>query len=152
MLLVDLVEKGALPATQLGHVDLHGGPRRWLQHRRSESVVFVVTGRNVPPGRMRRCLDSLLAQEGDDWGAIVIDDGSEGLTRDYLSMFLARHRDRITLLQPRERRGQLANTVLAVRHVCVDPEAVIITLDLDDALLGRGVARRVLAAHRNGAD
>lgn len=55
-------------------------------------------------------------------------------------------------MQPRERRGQLANTVLAVRHVCADPEAVIVTLDLDDALLGRDVARRILAAHRNGAD
>ncbi len=152
LLLIDLVEKGSLPATQLGQVDLLGGPVRWLQHRRSEAVVFVLTGRNVPPGRMRRCLDSLLAQEGNDWGAIVIDDASDELSRDYLAMVLKPHRDRITLMQPRERRGQLANTVLAVRHVCVDPEAVIVTLDLDDALLGRGVARRVRAAHRNGAD
>lgn len=152
MLLVDLVEKGSLPATQLGHVDLQGGPVRWLQQRRSEALVFVVTGRNVAPGRMRRCLDSLLTQDGNDWGAIVIGDGSDGLSRDYLAMVLGQHRDRVTLLQPRERRGQLANTVLAVRHVCANPEAVIVTLDLDDALLGRGVARRILATHRNGAD
>lgn len=152
MLLVDLVEEGSLPATQIGHVDLHGGPRRWLRHRRCEVVVFVVTGRNVSPGRMRRCLDAVLAQEGNDWGAIVIDDGSAELSRDFLAMVLAPHRDRVTLLQPRERRGQLANTVLAVRQVCVDPETVIVTIDLDDTLLGRGVARRILSAHRNGAD
>lgn len=152
MLLSDLVEKGARPEQQVGSVDLVGGPLGWVPRVRREPLVLVITGRNVPPGRMRRCLDSLLAQEGDDWGAIVIDDGSDGLSRDCLTMVLAPHRDRITLLQPRERRGQLANTVLAVRHVCADSEAVIVTLDLDDALLGRDVARCILAAHRNGAD
>lgn len=152
MLLSDLVEKGARPTQQIGSVDLVGGPLGWVPRVRREPLVFVITGRNVLPGRMRRCLESLLAQEGNDWGAIVIDDGSDGLSRDYLAMVLAWHRDRITLLQPRERRGQLANTVLAVRHVCADPDAVIVTLDLDDALLGRDVARRILAAHRNCAD
>jgi broad specificity phosphatase PhoE len=152
MLLLDFVEKGALPPQQLGAVDLVGGPLRWVRKSRSEPLVFVLTGRNLAPGRMRRCLDSLLGQHGLNWGAVIVDDGSDGMTREYLRLLAEGWSDRITLLQPRERRGQLANTVLAVRHVCVDPETVIVTLDLDDALLGSDVAERVLAAHQRGAD
>jgi broad specificity phosphatase PhoE/glycosyltransferase involved in cell wall biosynthesis len=152
MFLLDLVEKGMRPERQVGQVDLVGGPLTWVPKVRSEPLVFVITGRNLSPGRMRRCLDSLLAQRGTDWGAVIVDDGSDGLSRDYLRSLAEGWNDRITLLQPRERRGQLANTVLAVRHVCVDPETVIVTLDLDDALIGSEVAERVLAAHRSGAD
>jgi broad specificity phosphatase PhoE len=152
MLLSDLVEKGALPEQQLGSVDLVGGPLGWVSRVRREPLVFVITGRNVPPGRMRRCLDSLVAQRGTDWGAVIVDDGSEELCRRYLQVWSDSWRDRVTLLQPRERRGQLANTVLAVRHICTDPETVIVTLDLDDALIGVDVAERVLVAHQGGAD
>lgn len=152
LLLLDLVEKGAIPEQQVGSVDLVGGTLRWVPKVRKEPLVFVITGRNVPPGRMRRCLDSLLAQRGSDWGAVIVDDGSGELSRSYLRFLAEGWGDQLTLIQPRERRGQLANTVLAVRHVCVDPDSVIVTLDLDDALIGRDVAERVLVAHRSGAD
>ncbi|MBM3992180.1 MAG: glycosyltransferase, partial [Planctomycetes bacterium] len=152
MLLMDLVEKGALPSEQIGKVDLVGGPLRWLSQVRSEPLVFVVTGRNLAPGRMRRCIDSLLEQRGTDWGAVIVDDGSEDLSRDYLRLLAGGWGPHMTLLQPRERRGQLANMVLAIRHICIDPEAVIVTLDLDDSLIGPDVAQSVLAIHRSGAD
>jgi broad specificity phosphatase PhoE len=152
MLLSDLVEKGALPEQQVGSVDLVGGPLGWVPRVRREPLVFIITGRNVPPGRMRRCLDSLVAQRGTDWGAVIVDDGSDELSCRYLQFWAEAWRDRVTLIQPRERRGQLANTALAVRHICTDPETVIVTLDLDDALIGVDVADRVLAAHRGGAD
>ena len=152
MLLLDCVEKGVMPEQQVGLVDLAGGPLRWVSQVRREPLVFVITGRNVPPGRMRRCLDALLAQKGADWGAVIVDDGSAELSRAYLRFLAEGWGDRVTLFQPRERRGQLANTVLAVRHVCLDPDTVIVTLDLDDALIGTRVAESVLAAHQNGAD
>jgi broad specificity phosphatase PhoE len=152
MLLSDLVEKGARSVHQVGSVDLVGGSLGWVPRARREPLVFVITGRNVPPGRMRRCLDSLVAQRGTDWGAVIVDDGSDELGRCYLQLWTEAWRDQVTLLQPRERRGQLANTALAVRHVCTDPETVIVTLDLDDALIGADVAEQVLAAHRGGAD
>jgi broad specificity phosphatase PhoE/glycosyltransferase involved in cell wall biosynthesis len=152
MLLLDLVEKGALPPEQVGAVDLVGGTLRWVPKERAEPLVFVITGRNLAPGRMRRCLDSLLAQHGTDWGAVIVDDGSHDLSRDYLRFLSEGWSDRLTLLQPRERRGQLANTVLAVRHVCTDPSSAIVTLDLDDALIGFDVVAQILEAHCSGAD
>lgn len=152
MLLLDLVEKGRLPHEQVGAVDLVGGPLLWLPRNRSEPVVFVVTGRDVPPGRAVRCLESLATQSRQEWGAVVIDDGSSEWSREHLRLALAPWADRVTLLQPMERRGQLANTAWAVRHVCTNPESVIITLDLDDALLGEDVVETVLSEHLRGAD
>jgi len=152
MILVDLVEKGWLPDEQHGAVDMVKGPLAWLPRNRSEQVVLVVTGRNVSPGRMARCIESLARQSRQDWGALFIDDASSEWTREYLLMALLPWADRVTLLQPRERRGQLANTVWAVRHVCTNPESVIVTLDLDDALLGPDVVDRVLSEHARGRD
>lgn len=152
MLLLDGAEKSRMPAHQFGQVDFVGEPEDWVPACRSEPFVFVITGRNVPIGRAMRCIHSVLAQRRTDWGAVVIDDASEPCLREHLARSLAPWADRFTLIQPRERRGQLANTITAIRKVCADPDSVILTLDLDDALLGPGVLDRIAAAYKHGAD
>lgn len=152
MATLDLVEPGDVPACQLGKVDVAGGFTDWLLPRRRDRFIFMVTGRNVPPGRMRRGLDSLLAQRRDDWGAVVVDDASDPLTAEYLRLFLARYPGRFTLMQPRLRRGQLANMTASIRHVCADGESVIVTFDIDDALIGPGVLDRLAREYDAGAD
>jgi broad specificity phosphatase PhoE len=152
MLLLDLVEKGHTPEKQFGKVDMVGGPLDWVPRNRPEPFIFLITGRNVPPGRVRRCLESIAAQRRKDWGAILIDDGSAAWTRDYLPIAVEPWRDRVTLLKPRERRGQLANMTLAIRHICTSQDSVIVTLDMDDALVGPGVLDRVAAEYNQGAD
>lgn len=152
MLLLDLIENHPVPAAQIGKVDLVGGHLLWVPRNRAEPVIFVITGRNVPPGRLRRCLESMAAQRREDWGAVIIDDASCTLVREALRLAIEPWRDRITLIQPRERRGQLANMTLAIRHVCTNPQSVIVTLDLDDALLGEGALDRVLDEYARGAE
>lgn len=41
----------------------------------------------------------------------------------------------------------LFNDVVAIRHVCTDPDTVIVTLDADDMLLRHNALRKVLHAH-----
>ena len=50
------------------------------------------------------------------------------------------------------RRGGLANLVSAVRHVMTRPDSVAVLLDLDDALIGRGVLETLRGAYDSGAD
>ena len=151
MLMLDLVERFPAPDAQVGKVDLAGGPLAWTPRNRAESFVFVITGRDVTPGRMARCLESVATQLRSDWGAVIIDDASASLSRDALRMAVAPWKDRVTLIQPRERRGQLANMTLAIRHVCSNPDSVVVTLDLDDALIGPKVLDRVADRHAEGA-
>lgn len=113
---------------------------------RPEPFIFIVTGRIVA------CLASMAAQRRGDWGAIIVDDGSAPWTREHLALAVGPWRDRITLLQPRERRGQMTNMTLAIRHICTNPDSVIVTLDLDDVLIGTGVLDRVAVEYERGAD
>jgi broad specificity phosphatase PhoE len=145
------IENGALFEAQLGKVDLVGSALQWLPAPRREKLVFVVTGRNVPYGKMLRCCQSMLRQRGGIWGAIVIDDGSDELSREACRRVFGQAPN-ITLLQPRRRRGQLANTITAIRDLCADPEAVIVTLDMDDSLIGSDVLQELAQAHDHGAD
>jgi len=145
------IENGALFEAQLGKVDLVGSALQWLPAPRREKVVLVVTGRNVPYGKMLRCYQSMLRQHGAIWGAVVIDDGSAELSREACRRVFGQEPN-ITLLQPRRRRGQLANTITAIRDLCSDPEAVIVTLDMDDSLIGAGVLQELAREYDHGAD
>ncbi|MCK6479109.1 MAG: glycosyltransferase [Planctomycetes bacterium] len=149
---LDGIERGQLASSQRDHAELVADPAEWLLPKREEPYVFVVCGRDVPPGRAQRCLDSLLRQEGGDWGVVLMDDGSSARCSRYLCEAARGFGARATRVRVRRRRGLLANLVWAIRHVCVDPETVIITVDLDDCLLGPGVLARVREAYARGAE
>lgn len=152
MLVLDGISRGFVPAWQFGEVDWRGSVDDFLPRARSEAFVFVVTGRNVHPGRMQRCLTSIHAQHRRDWGLVVVDDGSSAQSAEFLELWAAENRDRVTLVRPRLRRGQLANLRDAIRTVCTSPDSVILTVDLDDELLGPTVLDRVAVAYDAGAD
>ena len=150
--IIDAVERGHVPPAQLGNMDLTGSASDWAGPKRNEPFVFVICGRNVDPGRFKRCFNSLAAQRGDDWGAVIVDDASTNGFRDYARILTAGYTDRITLVRNAKRRGALYNTWNAVTRICANPETVVITLDADDALIGPDVLNRVRAEYDAGAD
>lgn len=89
---------------------------------------------------------------GQEWGAVVIDDGSSRRCRDYMRWVLAPYQNKITFISVAERRTLLANMVWAVRYICDNAESVLITLDADDCLIGNRVIETVAEAYNNGAD
>ena len=146
------VERGHVPAAQLGNVDLTGSASDWAGPKRREPFVFLICGRNVEPGRFKRCFESLVTQGVSGWGAVVADDASTNGYGDYARMLLADYGDRVTLVRNEQRRGGLYNTWNAIANFCIDPETVIITLDADDALIGDHVLEVVRAEYEDGAD
>ncbi len=151
-LLVDRVEAGFVPDGQRGQPLLTGPGTDWLGPVRREDLVVVVCGRNVPPGRVRRCFDSLAAQQGAAWAAIVVDDASDDGCAETVTAACTRFGDRVTYVRQRERQGLLANTALAISRLCANPDAVIALLDLDDALGTANALAEVALRHRDGAD
>ena len=150
--IVGCVERGHVPDVQLERVDLTGSLTDWAGPKRAEPFVFVVCGRNVDPGRFKRCFESIVAQEVRDWGAVVVDDASTNGFGDYAEMLTDGFADRVTLVRNERRRGVLYNTWRAVTSFCVNPETVIVTLDADDSLIGERVLERVGAEYDDGAD
>ena len=145
-------ERGHVPAIQLERVELTGSISDWAGPKRYEPFVLVICARNVEPGRFKRCFESLIAQRGVDWGAVVVDDASANGFGDYAHMLFEDYAPRVTLVQNEHRRGGLYNTWNAVANFCADPETVIVTLDADDALIGQHVLERVRAEYDDGAD
>ena len=146
------VERGHVPAAQLGNVELTGTALDWAGPKRHEPFVFVICGRNVDPGRFKRCFESLAAQSVQEWGAVVVDDASTNGFDDHAKTLLGPYDDRVTLVRNEHRRGGMYNTWNAVTNFCTDPESVIITLDADDALIGEYVLERVHVEYEDGAD
>ena len=160
---LDRIEHGVVPSVQEGQVEWTGGLADWMGPERREPFVFVVSGRNVPPGRLRRCIESMARQKGPRWercsSTMRRSRESQSTSRSPAPRTGAMHGG----AQPAPRR-LLANMVTAVRMICTDPETVIVTLDADDALIGDRVLRaarggvrarrgrdgRVDAAHRQG--
>ena len=100
-------ERGHVPAIQLERVELTGSISDWAGPKRYEPFVLVICARNVEPGRFKRCraqplftnpvrirvigrfkrcFESLIAQRGVDWGAVVVDDASANGFGDYAHM------------------------------------------------------------------
>ena len=150
--IVDAVERGHVPGAQWGNVELTGSASDWTGPKRHEPFVFVICGRNVDPSRFKRCVESLVAQSVQEWGAVVVDDASSNGFGDYAEMLLTPYGDQVTLVRNEHRCGGMYNTWNAVTNFCADPETVIITLDADDALIGEHVLERVRAEYAGGAD
>ena len=150
--IVGAVERGFVPSCQLESTDLVGSSGDWTGPKRGEPFVFVICGRNVDPMRFRQCFESLVAQDVDSWGAIVVDDASTNGFGDYAEMLTADNADRVTLVRNATRQGSLYNLWNAVTRFCTDPKTVMLTLDADDALAGRHVLDRVCSEYDDGAD
>jgi hypothetical protein len=143
---------GSVPPFQFDAVDLQGAVEQWVRPTRFEPFVFIIAGRNVEPGRLRRCLESVRRQTRGDWGAVVIDDASCPTWGEAQRLLCSGIGDRVTFLSNPVRRGLLANTVDAIRFHCGRPDSVIITLDADDCLVGTNVLDVLATRYSEGAD
>ena len=149
---IDRIEHGVVPCVQKGGVEWVGTGTDWMRPKRREPFIFVVSGRNVPAGRLRRCIESMVRQKSHQWGAVVFDDASEPMFAEHFEVACRSLGKRCTIIRNRLRRGLLANMVTAIRVVCADPDSVIVTLDADDALIGDEVLERLAANYERGAD
>jgi hypothetical protein len=148
----DLVAQGIVPAAQWERWDLAGGQRDWTYPRRAETIVVLAKGRNTGGDRLRRFARGLAAQEVQDFGVIVIDDGSDDGSGLVVRRILDWLGDRLTLVRHATPRGRMFNNVLAIRELCTNPDTLVVILDLDDALADRGALSRVRALAHAGHD
>lgn len=148
----DLVGQGRVPTCQHDRWDVEGSAADWRYASRSERLVFLAKGRNTPSDRIRRWLASLLMQDDQDFGVIVIDDASEPSASTILPQLLRPLGERLTLVRHSEPQGRIPNFRLAVGSICDDPDTLVAVVDLDDALFNRSVSRSLKSAHADGVD
>lgn len=144
--------RGIFPSSQSGKNEWNGNTEEWLPPPRREQFIFVICGRSVPGGKINRCLNSLARQNVNGWGAVIMDDASDFASSARLQRWANARQERVTYFTRRLAVGGLANLVFAVRHLCADPESVIITLDMDDSLAVNNVVETLKREYDRGAD
>ena len=145
-------ERGIWAPQQNGQNEWNGDAAGWVEAERNESFVFIICGRDVNPYKINRCLQSLDRQQGRQWGAILMDDGGRSHCSEQLRRWAAERSDRVSYFHRNRPVGGLANLAFAIRHLCGNAQSVIVTLDMDDALLGTQVLQRLEDEYRQGAD
>lgn len=148
----DLVAQGRVPPGQVGRWDLESPAEEWSYRRRTESVVVLALGRNTPEWKVRRFARGLAIQDWQDFGVIVVDDASDTGSPSRFIRALRWLGERLTLVRRAQRYGRVANLRLGIGELCVDPDTMIVTVDLDDALAHPAAIREVSEAGSRGHD
>lgn len=147
----DLMGQGREPAIQHGHWDLVPS-LQWRYPTRSERLVFLLKGKDTGLQKLHRCFRSLSLQKDQSFGVIVIDDGSSPDQSWHLPLLLGDLFPRTTLIRRERRHGYIPNFLLAAETICTCPNTLLVTVDLDDALLSPFVSERLLQVQAEGAD
>ena len=147
----DLIGQGCIPDAQQGAWDLDASAP-WSYPKRGEDVVFLLFGRETPPVKLERCLSSLRAQSDQQFGVVIIDDAGNTNLAVELPHRLAWLRERVTLIRRSTHVGYMTNFREAVERVCTNPDALLVVLDQDDALMHTHVVQQLKAACMEGAD
>lgn len=147
----DLVAQGLEPLAQQDKWDLLP-EADWCYPPRHEALVFLLKGRCTSIGKLRRCFASLAMQHDQRFGLIVIDDASPANESWALPLLLGTLHERTTLIRRSRREGYIRNFLTAVTDICTQPETLIVTLDLDDALMSPEVVGRLHQAMADGVD
>lgn len=147
----DLIAQGIVPELQKGKWDLLP-VAEWSYPIRTEPLVFLMKGRETGYARLKRSIDSLRKQKDQRFGIIVIDDGSEFEETWFLPELLGPLQERTTLIRRRSRYGYIRNFIEAVEAICQNDDTLVVTLDLDDALMSSRVSTRLLNAIADGTD
>jgi len=143
---VDRVEQGIVPPSQINHVDLVGPAEAWAIPTRREEHLFVVAVDATSREHFPRLWQSLAAQSRDDWGALVIDS-----TWDPAVEAVARRRcERVTLVRNPLLPGP-SGALRALARFVREPEAMIIPLRADDELLGAEALTHLRRRNVSGA-
>tara|TARA_R110001592_G_scaffold13740_2_gene62790 strand:- start:1512 stop:4586 length:3075 start_codon:yes stop_codon:yes gene_type:complete len=150
-MLQDLIAQGVIPKAQQDQYDLvpEAG---WEYPRRLESIVFLLKGKNTPPEKLQRCLDSLRKQSSQAFGIILIEDGGSPELKWRLPLMLGELSERATLIRREERYGYIPNFNDAIENICGNPDSLIVVLDQDDALMSHNLVERLQTEIDSGTD
>ncbi len=141
-----------IPAAQYGSVDVVGEEKDWLPQIKDGLIVFS-RGRNVELERSKRLLDSISAQN-EGFHFIYFDDFSVSKNAEYLRMKLTYDpvlKGKSTLVSNARRVSSLANFERMLSMV-INPNAIIVNVDGDDALIGENALSTIRDSFDEGAD
>jgi glycosyltransferase involved in cell wall biosynthesis len=139
MNILDKVEQNIIPELQYGRFDVEGSLYDWSINKRSEKLIVVSCFRNVNISRFIRMWHSLISQDLDDFGIILLDDNSDNGLPLFIDTLIKPYADKVTFIKKRNRSPRIQNVYTAIHYYISNINSIIVMLDGDDALIGKSV-------------
>lgn len=139
---------------QYNKVNLQGERLYWSP-KSNHSVIIFIRGYNTPPTKLKRLFDSLLTQTYQDYQIIYIDDNSISECKDYVWYRLKyghEFKNLPIVILNEINKGELFNLDFAMKHVAINPDAIVICIDNDDYLINTQAIKIILDKFSAGAD
>lgn len=112
-------------------------PEEWTAVKMTEHKIVVVTPFYNAEKYIEKCIESVAAQDYDNWEMILIDDASTDNSYDVVMSYIAKQpvhiKNRIEVRRNTENRGAVRNQVEVIREL--DNLDYVMLLDGDDALV-----------------
>ncbi|OAV75650.1 molybdenum cofactor biosynthesis protein A [Bacteroidales bacterium Barb7] len=147
--ILDRIESGCIPICQQDKFDCAGSYYDWTIPKRNEDLVIVCLVRNVEYPRFLKMFCSVASQQYDNWGMIIIDDASTNGLPLFIENIIKPYSPKITFVKNRVRQGSMANHYKAIHYFVSNPESIIMTIDGDDAIIGKDVFEQVVSKYLN---
>ncbi len=150
--IIKSVEMGREVAEQAGNVNLQANWGKMVGER-TEEMIVIVRGRDVPISKLRRCFKSLEMQEYMDFGLIFIDAGSSNGSLEYVEDIVSKSfKEKLSIIRNIEPLTTMENIYRAIKEICKNENSIIVMVDADDALATNDALKRILVEYSNGAD
>lgn len=148
------VEKCFVPREQIAEVNLQF-VSSWYPKTSKETVVFI-RGRNTTPSKLKRLFLSINEQNYDYFQIVYFDDNSSSKASvgyvEYIYKYSPYFRNKLIFIKNDIRVGSAANFECFFKNICLNPNAIIINLDSDDALLTSDALSVIKDKFDKGAD
>lgn len=106
--------------------------------RNGQRKIIVITPMYNAKDYIKRCIDSVMAQDYDNYHMVIIDDCSTDGTYEYIREYvddLQLDMSSISLDRNNKNRGALFNQLEVIRNYNVSPSDIVVLLDGDDSLV-----------------
>ncbi len=145
-----LEQNDLINSIQINQVNLMGNSHNWHDTTNHEVILFI-RGYNTHPEKLKRLWDSIKKQTHQDYQIVYIDDASTNGSAPYMKWLLKHDtwfNDKGIFLFNHQNIGSLANQEYALTHIVKNPNAIIINIDNDDALLGPNAIETILKTYQ----
>lgn len=146
------IEMGRFPEAQAKQWDLVEDLSKWNPRSRTEDIIFLIMGRNTPLAKVDRCLRSLIGQRDQNFGIILLDDGSEPHHAATVASYARKFGEKMTWISKTHRHGRVPNKWECIHKLIPRPESMIVVLDMDDALVSNEVVEQIRRVWSEGAE
>jgi len=137
--ILDRIEQNILPDLQFEHFDVEGSYYDWTISKRNEEIVIISYLKDLTYAKFIRLYKSIISQNSEKWGWIIINDNSINGLDYFISYTLNKYKERITIINNKFYLGYCQSIYKAIHYFTQNEETIIVLLNSEDLFIREDV-------------